>query len=261
MSLRRSSFSQYFIRLNRLAGLPGRIIMIMVPARVLPAMVIPFLLLGMQPVPASGQNGVSCHCFQNRSYNPSDRFAADDYILATGFNNLLARVFDVPHRQIVLLKMKEGVNEDELLIGMYVSRKSGEELEKILGKRRAGKTWAAILAALTPEGDAQHDEVLSRIYAGAKPGEAASLAADAIVREFYRVPPEEIQELRRAGLDKKEINLVLLLAHASEAKPEKLVRQYRKKNRSWSEIAFNLGLEPRETGRLIQAYPAAANPP
>jgi hypothetical protein len=148
------------------------------------------LLLGIQPVPASGQNGVTCHCFQNRSYNPSDRFAADDYILATGFNNLLARVFDVPHRQIVLLKMKEGVNEDELLIGMYVSRKSGEELEKILGKRRGGETWDAILATLTPESDAQHDEIFSRIYSGAKPGEAASLAADAIVREFYRVPPE-----------------------------------------------------------------------
>jgi hypothetical protein len=233
----------------------------MLPARVLPAIFIPFLLLGIQPAPASGQKAFTCHCFQNRSYNPSDRFAADDYILATGFNNLLARIFDLPHRQVVLFKMKEGVSEDDLLVGMYVSRKSGKDLQKILAKRRAEKTWNAILAAPSLENVAQQDEIFSRLSAGAQPSEAASLVADVVVREFYQVPPEKIQELHRAGLDKKEINLVLLLAHASKTRPEKLVQQYRKKGRSWSEIASNLGLEPRETGRLIQAYPAAANPP
>ena len=257
MNLLRSFFSKYFVRPNRFAGLHGKIFMKMMPARFLPALLLSFLLLAAR---AESVNAVTCHCFQNRSYNPSDRFAADDYILATGFNNLLARVFDVPHRQIVLFKMKEGVTEDDLLVSMYVSRKSGQDLQKILAKRRAGKTWNAILATPSPESVALQDAIFSRLSAGAQPGEVAFLVADIVVREFYQVPPEKIQALRRAGLDKKEINLVLLLAHASETRPEKLVQQYHKKGRSWSEIASNLGLEARETGRLIQAYPIAANP-
>jgi cyanate lyase len=41
-----------------------------------------------------------------------------------------------------------------------------------------------------------------------------------------------------------------------EIPSEKLVEQYKKLGRSWSEIAHNIGLEPKAAGRLILEYPA-----
>jgi hypothetical protein len=68
---------------------------------------------------------VNCHCFQDRSYDPGDKFAADDYILATSFNSLLAKSFDISKKQVVMLKMNEGVNQDDLLVGLKLTKLTG----------------------------------------------------------------------------------------------------------------------------------------
>ena len=59
-----------------------------------------------------------------------------------------------------------------------------------------------------------------------------------------------------SGLNEKEMALLFILVHAGGLKPEALVMQYKKQGRSWSEIAYNLGLEPDAAGKLILAYPA-----
>ena len=50
--------------------------------------------------------------------------------------------------------------------------------------------------------------------------------------------------------------LVFILAHFKNQKPEIFVDQYKKQGNSWSQIAFNLGVEPAFAGKLILAYPA-----
>ena len=58
----------------------------------------------------------SCHCFKDRTYNPSKKFAADGYILATSFNSLLAEYFAISKRQIIQHKMQGGIDQDDLLL-------------------------------------------------------------------------------------------------------------------------------------------------
>ena len=54
------------------------------------------MLLFWGPVQNSfAESTINCHCFQDRSFDPGDKFAADDYILATSFNSLLAKSFDI----------------------------------------------------------------------------------------------------------------------------------------------------------------------
>jgi len=96
---------------------------------------------------------------------------------------------------------------------------------------------------------------LEAIEAGMPAEEAGIRIVDEIIGEFYQIKPEEINKLRMSGLNEKEMNLIFILAHAREQNPEILVEQYKKQGRSWSEIAYNLGLEPDEVGKLILAYP------
>jgi hypothetical protein len=220
-------------------------------------LLIPLVLLGLGlAVHTFAESTIKCHCFQERIYNPADRFAADDYILATSFNSLLARSFAIPHRQIILLKMREGVDQEELLIGLKITKVTGTDLRVLLSLRRENKTWAEIILEVSTSGAIQKDKILGAIMPGMPPEEVGTRVAHEMIREFYQVPPEQIEKLSISGLNEKQMALVFILSYVSDIPPEKLVEQYEKMGRSWSEISHNLGLEPKAVGGLILEYPA-----
>jgi hypothetical protein len=205
---------------------------------------------------AFAESAVQCHCFTNRSYNPADKFAADEYILATSFNSLLAKSFDIPKRQIVMIKMNEGVAQDDLLIGLEIAKVTGINIRKFLRLRKENNTWANIISGLAQQEKIKNDPLLEAIRSGIPVEEAGTRVADEIIAEFYQVKPEEISKVRMSGLNEKEMALLFILSHTSEIQPEALMDQYKIKGRSWSEIASSLGVEPAVAGKLILSYPS-----
>ena len=206
------------------------------------------------------ESAIQCHCFTERSYNPADRFASDEYILATSFNSLLARSFAIPKRQIVMIKMNEGVAQDDLLTGLKIAKITGVDIRKFLRLHKKNNTWAEIVSGLSQKEKIKNDPLLEAIQSGMPVEEAGIRIADEIIGEFYQIKPDTISKLRMSGLNEKEINLISIFAHAREQQPEVLVEQYKNQGRSWSEIAHNLGVEPDTTGKLIAAYPARQIP-
>ncbi|MCF6291266.1 MAG: hypothetical protein L3J03_09775 [Desulfobacterales bacterium] len=202
------------------------------------------------------ESAISCHCFTQRGYNPGDRFAADDYILATSFNSLLARSFAVPKREIVMLKMKQGVGRNDLLVGLKIAGAAGVDLRSLLELRRQGQSWAEIVAGLAMDEKTRQDPVLEAIESSVSVAEAGDLVADQLIAGFYAVPLELIRMFRKSGLNQREINLLLILAHAGNRQPGEIAAMYTREGKSWSEIAASLGIEPVEAGRLILRYPA-----
>jgi hypothetical protein len=209
---------------------------------------------------ALAESAVQCHCFKNRSYNPADKFAADDYILATSFNSLLAKSFAIPKRQIVMIKMNEGVAQDELLIGLKISKITGIDIRKFLRLRRENNTWPQIISGLAQQEKIKNDLLLGAIRFGMPVDQAGDRVADEMIAEFYQAPHEEINKLRMSGLNEKEMALLFILVHVGDQKPEVLVEKHNKQGESWSEIANNLGVEPGAAGKLIIAYPARQIP-
>ena len=207
---------------------------------------------------AFAESTIQCHCFKNRRYNAAEKFAADEYILATSFNSLLARSFALPKRQIVMIKMNEGVSQDDLLISLKISKATGIDPRELFRLRKEKNTWAAIISGLEQQKKITNDPLLEALIAGIPVEQVGIRAAEEIMSEFYRIAPEEIKKLGMSGLDVKEMNLVFILAYAREQRPEALVELYKQKGKSWSEIAFNLGVEPKMAGNLVQAYPARA---
>jgi hypothetical protein len=205
-------------------------------------------------------NAIQCHCFTERDYNPAERFAADDYILATSFNSLLARLTGLPKSQIVMIKMKEGLPQDDLLISLQAAKISGQKLQDILDLRRAGEFWPEIIANLPRQDAVKKNEILKSITAGTSVDVAGAGVADEMMTEFYALPADEMNKLKISGLNPREINLILILNHVSEIQPDALAALYTKQGRSWSEISYNLGLTPKETGKLVLAYPSKSIP-
>ena len=209
-----------------------------------------------QPGNAFAESAISCHCFQDRAFNPAEPFAADDYILATSFNSLLARSFNISKSQIVMLKMKEQVGQNDLLIGLKIAKITGADLEKLLGHRRENQSWPVIIASLTQQEPIENDRILAAIESGMTVEEAGGAIAEELIGNFYSMPAEVIQKLRVAGLNEKEMALVFVLAHVSDRQPQALVAQHDREGKSWSGIADSLGIEPAAAGKLILHYPA-----
>jgi hypothetical protein len=221
---------------------------------------VPVLILFAATGNCLAESTIKCHCFTDRSYNPADRFAADEYILVTSFNSLLSKFYDIPKRQIVMIKMNEGMPQDDLLISLRIARITGIDLRKFLSLHRENKTWEAIITDLSQNEAIKKDEILEAARSGLPAEEAGIMIADEIIAGFFQVKPEKVQALRKSGLSEKEMTLLFILAHVSEVPPEALLEQYKKQGRSWSEIAFNLGFEPKTAGKLILAYPAKQIP-
>lgn len=220
-----------------------------------------FFLLSLGTVSSSlAESTIKCHCFKDRTYNPADTFASDDYILATSFNSLLAKKFAVSKREIVLLKMKQGVGQNDLIIGLQVAGAAGLDFQQLLSQRRKKHTWAEIVAGLEKDGKIRKGRFAKEIMPGIPVAEAGARVADAIIADFYKVPIESVQKFRAAGLNEKELALLFVLAHAGERKPEVLAARHSKEGKSWSEIANRLNIEPAVAGKLILQYPAKKFP-
>ena len=209
---------------------------------------------------ASAESTINCHCFQNRSFDPGDKFASDDYILATSFNSLLARSFEISKEQVVRLKMEEKVSQDDLLVGLKLTKITGGYLDQLLGLSGAGYSWSDIILGMEQQKPIENDKLAQEIRAGIPVEAAGDRVADEMISEFYAIPVEDIQRYRSYDLSEKEIGLVFALAHYNDEKPETFVYQYKQQGRSWSEIAFNMGLEPSAAGKLVLAYPAKQLP-
>lgn len=213
-----------------------------------------FLLLALLCIPVPGLSSTStsgCHCFRNRTFDPADRYSADDYLLTTTYNALIATSFDISKRQIVMKKMKGGINGDDLLIGLYVSARTSTPLDILLSIRDNGGSWQDILQAPNLKEKGTADAILSRIRSGSKTEEITRMITDNMLCAQYNCSRENLDDLQKNNLSDKETGLVFALKKQTGASLEKIVKMYQQQKMSWSEIAHHFKLTPAEVGKNI----------
>ena len=209
------------------------------------------LLLLLFPPKIFAETTNGCHCFKERAYKPQDRFAADDYILATSFNSLIANKYSIAKRQIVFFKMKGGVSHMDLIVALRVAKASGSDLKMILDMKKNGQTWQNILENSTMANGIKNDNLLYKLKAGRPLNEVGGKIADSLIVDFYKADGEVVKQMRSSGLNEKEMALVFIVANKSGASPMALAELYSKQGKSWSEIANDFGIGPTQAGKLI----------
>ena len=211
------------------------------------------LLLVLLSTPVAGWSALTsgCHCFRNRTYDPADRYSADDYLLTTTYNSLIAAAFDISKRQIVMKKMKGGINGDDLLIGLYVSARTSTPLDILLSIRDNGGSWQNILQAPNLKEKGTADPVLSAVRSGAKIERITRMITDNMLCSKYNCSRQRLDDLKKYNLSDKETGLVFALHKQTGASLEKLIDMYQQQKMSWSEIAHHFKLTPAEVGKNI----------
>jgi hypothetical protein len=192
-----------------------------------------------------------CHCFRERSYDPAHKKAADSYLLTTGFNSLVAATLGVSKRQIIMMKMKGGIDPDDLLIALYIARNTQVSRDILLAVRNNGGSWQKIMGSTRLMTARQNTPVLEKIAAGAPDQKIVDLISDELLGKHYHAATQQISRLRSQQFDNREINLIYALHTQTNIPLQKIVDMYRNEKMSWSEIGHKSGLSPADIGKAI----------
>ncbi|WP_456386145.1 hypothetical protein [Desulfolithobacter sp.] len=207
------------------------------------------LLLLLPSISLATNSTANCHCFKNRSFDPAKKFAADDYLVTTTFNSLVAATFGIEKRQIVMMKMRGGINPEDMLIGLYVAHATPADLDLLLGIRKNGASWKEIVSS--PDLATVTDPILDTIRAKGADADTVHRITDFMLIRTLGRSLAETTRLRDQGFSDREIVLLLVLNHLTRVPADSLAAMYREKKMSWSEIADSFRLTPAGVGKRI----------
>jgi hypothetical protein len=197
------------------------------------------------PLPVFALPAISCHCFQDRSFDPDRPAAADAYYLATAQNRLLADAFGQPRRDIVMAKQK-GTGNDELWIAGWAAAASGQTPQALLRASEELGSWRPVLA--------QHRLDLP----GQQPdsaGDTATLARQIVTATLVDqglCNRATLTDLYAAGADPQEAILAVLLAAATGRPAQAIRQQVADEEKTWGALMAEAGLTEDLDGSLAR---------
>jgi len=208
------------------------------------------LASAMQPPESS----INCHCFQNRSFDPQNKFAADTYLLTTSFNSFIAANFHISKSQIVMMKMKASVAPDDLLIGLFVARSVDVDLKSLLAILDNGGSWRQILeASKLQETEMDHRVQGAMCIVADDKSAMVEIVTDQLLKEFFGVTDDTLADIRKESTNGRELVLVYLLEKFGkrEESAANIMAMHTQKKMSWGEIAKFFGFTPKGTGNIL----------
>ncbi len=204
----------------------------------------------------------NCHCFKERTFNPANKFSSDSYILTTTTNSFISLYFHFDKKNIILMKMGKGVASEDVLIGLYVASRTGNDVHSLINYREQGMDWKSMLTRPEFADAVSRDPVLTRMAADFNPQDSSRFIMDHLLGRFFSVKPKILQTLRKRNLNSKEITLLLTLSARSSIGVDQLADFIRKQGLSYSEVAYNLGFQPTEMKTVLRTLErSAANRP
>ena len=190
-----------------------------------------FLLL---PTLSSAESTISCHCFQDRTFNHRDTAAADPYFLATTQNSFISLLYGVEKSSLVKAKMS-GTSGSYLWILFDVAARSQQEIDKVDKIYGQTKQWNSVFTELnlTPQ---QLGEKYWQL--GNDPELLADHIVDLQLNKQFGVSTNELQSWHEKGMNRKE----LILANLLDGDPITLFNQVNSGKQTWGKLLYDQGL-------------------
>lgn len=206
------------------------------------------LLLGFA-TPTLAASAISCHCFQDRSFDPQRAAAADPYFLATTQNSLLAASFGISKKEVVRAKMG-GMAGEDLWLAYALAARSGQSAAQWQERRGAVGSWAGAIAAGKLTASALGPELVRAVTGKAGDGELARLVVEEVLVQRAGMAAEVLAGLKNQQATLQETILACFLARQTGRPALEMLEAVRSQNRSWGSLlaAHNIAapeIEPR----------------
>lgn len=214
-----------------------------------------FLICLLPVLPAAAATGVSCHCFQDREFDPDRPVAADPYFLAAGQSSLFAAVSGEEKRVLVRVRMG-GTAWAELWIGWYLAEAADVGRERVAELRGNGQSWAQVAAALRVPASRLEKSFARDLQNGSPANVLAARVVDEVLAGRFGANPTEVHKLRAAGADDQQVVLAQLLARKSGRPAPEQLAAVKRGGQSWSSLLSEAGISAAniegEVRRLVK---------
>lgn len=173
-----------------------------------------FLLLFPLADIAAANPAISCHCFQERAYDPARPQMADPYLLATTQNTFMAVIFGLSKRDLVQAKMS-GTSGDHLWVAHYLASEHGLSPASLLTARQRSGSWREVLHSVELGTLRAGEHFAALLQREAADPLLAAAVVDEILIENLAIEADDLARLRFRGADNAQIILAYLLADKS----------------------------------------------
>ena len=187
---------------------------------------------------AMAESTISCHCFQDREYDPQRASAADPYFLATTQNALLANLFGL-HKKVVVKAKMGGADGDRLWIGHYLAQMSNQphaEIEALYSQKGG---WSEVVIELKIDLEQLGPRFVAALSDQKK---LAMVVVDEQLMAHLDVVPAQLQQLRGQGADNQQTVLAVFLAQSSVLESAELFAKVAGGKASWGSLLSEQGL-------------------
>ena len=189
---------------------------------------------------------VSCHCFQDRVFDPVRPDAADAYFLATAQNSLLAAALKVPKKNIVKAKMG-GADADLLWVAYYVSDRTDLSLPEVFNLFSGSVAdMAGIARRILQSADRLEKPFIKAL---ANPTDLKGLADGAyrsVMTLQLGVKEETLDRLEMSEATRKEQVLAIFISQLLADDPAAIFKQVRSGKQTWGQALSSTGLEAKQ---------------
>jgi hypothetical protein len=206
------------------------------------ALAIAFLLLPFAGT-AAANPVISCHCFQDRAYDPARPQVADPYLLATTQNTFMAVIFDLSKKDLVQAKMS-GTSGDHLWVAHYLAKEHGLSAGTLLTARQRSTSWRQALHTLEFGTLRAGERFAALLHNDAVDPLLAAAAADELLVEILKVKNSDLERLRFRDANTAEVILCSILASKSGRSALDIHDDFASGRASWGQLFTALGLLP-----------------
>ncbi|MDU0458375.1 MAG: hypothetical protein RW306_06530 [Geobacteraceae bacterium] len=208
------------------------------------------ILLILLPMPALAIPAITCHCFSERSYQPSRPAAADPYFLATAQNSFFAVVFNVEKKNIVI-KKQQGTSSDDLWIAYWVASGSGKSPEVLLGSRQNRENWNEVIAPLHLPAKSLGTRFSKALSMKSTSGRLAEAVVDELFIRYRLLREAELAAIRQAGASSQELIIAWLIASKTGQSANQVYLEVKNGSETWGSLLQKAKIDPKDMQREI----------
>lgn len=214
------------------------------------------LLLGPFFLQAQVVLAVTCHCFKERSFKPSEPASADPYILATTRNSLVAAASGIEKGAVVKLRMT-GTTETDLWLSSYLSTRVNKSTDGLLEARDKASSWPAALDGINLD-TADLGPAFNDARKAADDDGMARALADTVMGKVFEAGEPALKRLKNGGANIAESALSLYLADRMKKTPETIFKEVESGKQTWGSLLNSLGIKIDTIGdRITEAVSAS----
>lgn len=169
------------------------------------------MLLLLLPLSSPAAPAITCHCFTDRSYDPSLPSLADPYFLATAQNSFFAEFFKV-EKKTVVMKKQTGSSADDLWVAYWVASKSGLTGEALLAARNKKESWKDVIVPLALPAQSLGKRFTDGVAAGDTSARLASEIVDGVLTGQRLLGERELTAMRKEWASNQEVIITALIA-------------------------------------------------